>query len=248
MFPVRDLNPTRRKPFVTWALIAVNVVLWIFAWSLGPRGIELFVSFAGVVPRTLVTLGDSSVLWTPLTSMFMHAGWLHLLGNMWFLHIFGDNVEDHLGHVRYALLYVLAGLCAVAAHVVLAPFGTLPLVGASGAIAGVLGAYMVRFPRAPILAWFLIGVVELPAFAFLFVWFGYQLWMTVGSLSAVSAGGVEQGGVAFAAHAGGFIAGFLLDRLLGPSKEQIEREEVERRKNLSAMRARTPHRRFMDPD
>jgi membrane associated rhomboid family serine protease len=232
MLPIRDINPTRRPPFVTWALIAINVVVWLFAWSLGPRGIEAMVVLLGVVPQRLLALEDPMVLLTPITSTVMHAGWAHLLGNMWFLHIFGDNVEDHLGHVRYVLLYVLAAMCAVAAHVVLAPFSALPMVGASGAIAGVLGAYMVRFPRAPILAWFLLGVIELPAFVFLFVWFGYQLLMTVTSL-----GGVEQGGVAFAAHAGGFVAGMALDRLLGPSRAELQREELERRK-----------RRLLGPD
>jgi membrane associated rhomboid family serine protease len=248
VFPVRDLNPTRRRPFVTWALIALNVAVWLFAWSLGPSGVELFIGAFGLVPRRLVTLADGWTLVTPLTSMFMHGGWAHLLGNVWFLHIFGDNVEEHLGHFRFAVFYVLAGLCAVAAHVVLAPFGTLPLVGASGAIAGVLGAYMLRYPRAPILAWFLIGLVELPAFVFLFVWFGYQLLMAFGTMGAA-----EQGGVAFAAHAGGFVAGIGLDRLLSPGPEELRRQEEERHRRLeSARRDRIAHhrehRRWMDTD
>lgn len=248
MFPVRDLNPTRSRPFVTWSLIAMNVAVWLFAWSLGPAGVERFVLLLGMVPAHLLSLSDPLVVLTPLTSMFMHAGWAHLLGNVWFLHIFGDNVEDHLGHLRYAIFYVLAGLCAVAAHLLIAPFGELPLVGASGAIAGVLGAYMIRFPRAPILAWFVIGVVELPAVAFLFVWFAYQLWMTLGSL-----GTTAQGGVAFAAHAGGFAAGVALERLLAPSKEEIARHEVERHRILDQARAKRAaqhrsRRRWMDPD
>lgn len=243
MFPVRDLNPTRAFPFVTWTLIAVNVAVWLFAWALGPQGVEVFVALFGLVPRRLLS-GETWALITPLTSMFMHGGWAHLLGNVWFLHIFGDNVEEHLGHARYLLFYVLAGVCAAMVHVLIAPFGTLPLVGASGAIAGVLGAYMLRYPRAPILAWFVIGVVEVPAFVFLFVWFGYQLLMTAGSLGAV-----EQGGVAFAAHAGGFVAGIALERLLAPGRGAWEREQVQRRHRLEEARAhQRPHRRWLDPD
>lgn len=245
MFPVRDLNPALRRPFVTYSLIAINVAVWVFAWSLGPDGTEALVRLLGATPSRLLTLSDPMALWTPLTSMFMHGGWAHLLGNVWFLHIFGDNVEDHLGHLRFALLYVLAGLCAVAAQVVLSPFSEIPMVGASGAIAGVLGAYMLRFPRAPILAWILIGIVELPAFAFLFVWFGYQLLMTVGSLASV-----QSGGVAFAAHAGGFVAGMALDRMLGPSREELQRQQVARRARLAEMRRRegVTHRQWMDPE
>lgn len=248
MFPVRDLNPTRNKPFVTWLLITMNVAVWVFAWSLGVRGIEQFVRLFGVIPQNLLSFTDPSAWLTPVTSLFMHAGWAHLLGNVWFLHIFGDNVEDHLGHFRYLVFYVLAGVCAVVAHLVIAPFGTLPLVGASGAIAGVLGAYVMRFPRAPILAWFVIGVVEVPAFVFLFVWFAYQLVMTFGSL-----GMTEQGGVAFAAHAGGFVAGMGLERLLAPKPRTFEEHERERRLALERERARRARehrerRRWMHPD
>jgi membrane associated rhomboid family serine protease len=221
VFPVRDLNPTQRRPYVTWVLIAINLAVWLFAWSLGPRATEALVYVMGAVPQRL-TVALPRAWPTLLTSMFMHASWAHVLGNAWFLHVFGDNVEDHLGHFRYAALYLLAGLAALATHVALAPGGTIPVVGASGAIAGALGAYMVRFPRAPILAWFVIGLVELPAWVFLFVWFGYQLVMTVFSL-----GSPESGGVAFAAHAGGFVAGALLDRAIGPSREAMRALELE---------------------
>jgi membrane associated rhomboid family serine protease len=243
VFPVRDVNPTRTTPYVTYGLIAANLVVWTVAWGLGPPGIEAFVRVLGAVPRALVTLGDPIVLLTPLTSMFMHGSWLHVLGNVWFLHVFGDNVEDHLGHVRFAFFYVLAGLCAIVAHVVLAWSSTIPLVGASGAIAGVLGAYMLRYPRAPILAWFVIGLVELPAFVFLFVWFGYQLLMTVGSLGPA----MEHGGVAFAAHVGGFVAGIALDRLLGPSSHEMAKRQAERLERLAEVRTRRlPRRRWLD--
>lgn len=248
MFPVRDVNPTTRPPVVTWSLIGIDVAVFAFAWAEGPAGVERFVRVLGLVPAELLALSSPSALLAPLTSIFMHASWAHLLGNVWFLHIFGDNVEDHLGHARFVAFYLLAGLCAVAAHVVMAPFGTLPLVGASGAIAGVLGAYMVRYPRAPILAWFVIGFVELPAFAFLFVWFGYQLLMTFGSL-----GSIEQGGVAFTAHVGGFLAGIGLERLLRPGPDEVARRERERHARLEEDRARRAaqnreHRRWLDPD
>lgn len=243
MFPIRDLNPAQRRPYVTYALIAANVAIWGFAWLLGPVGIEAFVVWLGVVPRKLLALADPLVLMTPLTSMFMHGSWAHLIGNMWFLHVFGDNVEDHLGHARFAVFYVLAGLCAVATHLALSPFGTLPLVGASGAIAGVLGAYMIRYPRAPILTWVGFFLVEVPAFVFLFVWFGYQLLMTVGTV-----GFVEAGGVAFAAHAGGFVAGVVLDPLLGPSRAEIERRRAARAARWQQVRrARSaPRSRWFD--
>lgn len=214
MFPIRDVNPAERRPVVTYGLLAANVGIFVVAWAIGLGRVEPFVRMLGVVPIEIVTLAHPLAIWQPLTSMFMHASWAHLLGNMWFLHVFGDNVEDRLGHVRYALLYVLAGLCAVAVHVLLAPAGTLPLVGASGAIAGVLGAYVLRFPHARIITWVLAGIAEVPAFVFLFVWFGFQLLMTF-----VTIGSVARGGIAFAAHAGGFVAGMALDRLLGPRQD-----------------------------
>jgi membrane associated rhomboid family serine protease len=199
MLPIRDINPTRRPPFVTWALIAINVVVWLFAWSLGPRGIEAMVVLLGVVPQRLLALEDPMVLLTPITSTVMHAGWAHLLGNMWFLHIFGDNVEDHLGHVRYVLLYVLAAMCAVAAHVVLAPFSALPMVGASGAIAGVLGSHLVLYPRSRTIA-LILSVIpfRLPSWALLAQFFVFQ-WFSLG----------DQSQTAYVAHIYGFVAGMI---------------------------------------
>jgi membrane associated rhomboid family serine protease len=213
MFPVRDINPAARTPVVTWTLIALNGLAFLATWVLGS---QLLADALGLVPARLFFANAAWVWITPLTSMFIHASWAHVLGNLWFLHVFGDNVEDHLGHARFLALYLLSGLSAAVLHVALAPLSPVPLVGASGAIAGVLGAYMFRFPRAPILAWFVVFLVELPAFAFLVVWFGYQLWMTLGTF-----GGQERGGVAFAAHVGGFIAGALIDRILeGPRQKQ----------------------------
>ena len=203
---------------MTWLLIAVHLAVWLAVWWLGPAAGRALMEAFGVTPARLLTLEPSWAVVTPFTSLFVHAGWVHVLGNVWFLHVFGDNVEDQLGRGRYLALYVLAHLCAVTAFVMLAPFGELPLVGASGGIAGVLGAYMLRFPRAPIVAWFVIGAVELPAHAFLLVWFGYQLVMTLGTWTSLGAGGV-----AFSAHVAGFLSGIVLDRILDPGQPRGRR-------------------------
>lgn len=210
VIPLRDNNPTRTRPVLTWAIIAVNVAVWLYQFSLGPD-MQVFVDRWGVIPYylTLPYLGS----WiTPFTSMFMHGGWMHLIMNMWFLFVFGDNIEDELGRPRFALFYVICGLAAVAAQVAIDPTSTTPMVGASGAIAGVLGGYMMLHPRAPVLTavplLIFIQLVELPAWIFLFVWFGLQLLQGFTSL------GLEVGGgVAFFAHIGGFVAGLVLVRL-----------------------------------
>lgn len=213
MIPIRDLNPTRRKPVVTWMIIVANVAVWLYQVSLGPAMLP-FVERWGVVPYYLTQDPHVGSLLTPLTSMFMHGGWLHLIGNMWFLHVFGDNIEDQLGRVRYVFFYVVSGLGAVALQVLIDPASRIPMVGASGAIAGVLGGYMMLFPRARVLTlvpiFIFIQFVELPAFLFLFVWFGLQLLYGVTSLGAEA----DVGGVAFFAHIGGFVVGLALVRLL----------------------------------
>ena len=243
MLPIGDRNPTRTTPVVNYVLIALNVAvfLWEYVIMLG-GGEAWLVPGYGLVPSRLAN-DPPGEAFTVLTSMFMHGGWGHLGGNMLFLYIFGDNVEDSVGHGRYLAFYVLAGIGAAAAQIGVDPSSTVPMVGASGAIAGVLGAYMLRFPRAPILAWFVIAVVELPAFVFLFVWFGYQLFMTIGTM------GSEAGGVAFAAHAGGFVAGMILDRMLGPSQAAVHRQQAERRARLARLRGQgMAHRRWMKTD
>lgn len=235
MIPLRDLNPTRRRPFVTWALIAVNVGVWLYQFSLGPEMIS-FVHEWGAVPYHLTEGGKLGIYLTPLTSMFMHGGWVHLIGNMWFLHVFGDNIEDELGHERYLLFYLVAGLGAVALQTAIDPSSQTPMVGASGAIAGVLGGYMMLHPRARVLTMvpivFFVHFVELPAFLFLFVWFGLQLMQ--GFLSLGVADGAA-GGVAFFAHIGGFVVGLVLVRLLrmpqsqrGPIEPELRRAEWRR--------------------
>lgn len=218
MIPLRDRNPATRTPYVTRGLIVLHVAVWVAVWSLGPSASDAVIRAFGVTPVRVWSLAWPDLVVTPITSMLLHAGWAHALGNVWFLHVFGDNVEDHLGHARFLALYVLSHLFAVVAFVALVPAGDAPLVGASGAISGVLGAYMIRYPRAPILAWFVVGAIELPALVFLLIWFAYQLFMAFGTLA--SAGG---GGVAFSAHVAGFAAGMWLDTMLstaGPARRR----------------------------
>jgi len=205
--PIKDLNPTRTFPFVTYALIVANVLGYLIELSLVRQfGESAIVGGFGLVPARL--LADPSVeALTILTSMFMHGSLAHLAGNMLFLHIFGDNVEDSLGHVRYLGLYLLSGLAAAGAQTLVNLNSPGAMLGASGAIAGVLGAYIVLFPRAPILCLFFLFVVSVPAWLEIGVWFGLNL------LSGLSSLGMRSlGGVAFFAHIGGFLAGLLLVR------------------------------------
>ena len=208
---------------MTVALIALNVIVFLHEASLGPY-LEKFVFAYGLVPRRLVFWPGAPLdpaRFLPLfTSMFWHGGWLHLLGNMLYLWIFGDNVEDKLGHLRYLVFYLAAGIVAALTQVALDPTSLLPTVGASGAIAGVLGAYLVSYPRAKVLTlvpilifpWF----VEIPAFAYLIFWFLLQLLEGVGQLGVPQ----ERGGVAVWAHIGGFIAGVVLVKLMEPPRRR----------------------------
>lgn len=206
MFPIRDHNPSGRTPYVTYALVAANIMVFLGYWLTitDPRALDWFFASWGLVPAQ-VTSGAG---WSGfLTSMFLHGGWMHLAGNMLFLWIFGDNLEDIMGHLRYALFYLACGLVAAFGQVVADPASYVPMVGASGAIAGVMGGYLVLFPRARIdvLVIFVVffRIFAVPAWAMLGLWFGMQLFS---SFAAPSAGG----GVAYAAHAGGFIAGLVL--------------------------------------
>ncbi len=220
MIPIRDLNPSRTRPVVTYALIAINAAVWLYQVFLylggGAAAMNAFVYQFGAVPHWLTSGEHAGSYVTPLTSMFMHGGWMHVIGNMWFLWIFGDNVEDALGKVKYVVFYVLCGLIAVVAQVIIDPDSTVPMVGASGAIAGVLGGYVLLYPRARVLTLvpivFFITFMELPAFLFIFVWFGFQLLSGFVSLGQMSE--ATQGGVAFFAHVGGFLAGLALVKLM----------------------------------
>ncbi|MCA9602934.1 MAG: rhomboid family intramembrane serine protease [Myxococcales bacterium] len=231
MIPLRDLNPTRRNPVVTWCLVAANVTLFFFELYLeftgGPQDLKAFINAYAVIPARFAVLHDVSTL---VTSTFLHGGFLHLLGNMWFLWIFGDNVEDKLGHGRYLLFYVLAGIAAGLCQIVIAPASTVPMIGASGAIAGVLAGYVVLFPHARVVTlvpiFIFIQFIELPAFVFIFVWFGFQLLEGYVSLGAVAA---NMGGTAFFAHIGGFVFGLLLIRTFRPGGERRSRSGQGRR-------------------
>jgi hypothetical protein len=215
VFPLRDLNPTRSVPVLTYLLIAANAVVFFHEITLDPAQGEEFVFRWGMVPYFLTQDVQIGSLATPFTSMFIHGGWLHLLGNMWFLHIFGDNVEDALGRGRYLLFFVLCGLLAAVGQTLIDPQSKIPMVGASGAIAGVLGAYYRLFPKARIVTlipiFFFMMVRELPAVFFIVLWFVMQLLEGFGSLGQVSQGG----GVAFFAHIGGFLGGLLLINVFG---------------------------------
>lgn len=214
MIPLKDDNPSRLTPFVNYALIAACVLVFLWQMTLGPQGGQMAVYALGVIPAVL--LGDAELPsdvamvgpWaTVITSMFLHGGILHLLGNMLYLWIFGDNVEDSMGHVRFIVFYVLCGIAAVFAQALPDPSSQVPMIGASGAISGVLGAYLLLFPHARILVLIPLGFImhstRLPAMWVLLLWFGLQFL----SSAMQQAGG---GGVAFRAHIGGFIAGLVL--------------------------------------
>ena len=201
MIPLRDVIPSRSFPFFTIAFIVLNSLAFLFEQSLSERALDQFIRTYGVVPARLDALAV-------LTSMFLHGGWLHFLGNMLYLWIFGDNVEDRLGHGRFVVFYLLCGAAAVAAHVFMNPNSTIPTIGASGAIAGVLGAYFVLYPNSRVLALvpliIIWEIIEVPAILFLGLWFLMQFFYGVGSMAKA---GVESGGVAFWAHIPGFVVG-----------------------------------------
>lgn len=208
MIPLRDAIRSRTFPFVNVTLIIINILVWLFQLSLGSRG-EAFILHYGLVPvRFFWGLHhDLAASVVPVfTSMFLHGGWFHVLGNMWFLYIFGDNVEDRVGHINYFFFYFICGIGAAMAQTFLSPHSSLPIVGASGAIAGILGGYFLLFPHSRILTlvpiFIFIQFVEIPAFIFLILWFLLQFMM-----GAFSTG---EGGVAWWAHIGGFVAGVVL--------------------------------------
>jgi membrane associated rhomboid family serine protease len=202
MIPLRDVIPSRTFPFLTMAFIALNSVAFFFELMLPEPALQSFIGAYGVVP---VNFSWTSVL----TSMFLHGGWLHFLGNMLYLWIFGDNVEDRLGHGRFVIFYLLCGAAAALAHVFVNPSSYVPTIGASGAIAGVMGAYFVLYPHSRVLAlvplFIFWEIIEVPAILFLGVWFVMQFFSGVGSI--VLNAGAEAGGVAFWAHVAGFLAG-----------------------------------------
>jgi membrane associated rhomboid family serine protease len=206
MFPIRDHNPSNTTPYVTYALIVANIVVFLAYWPLfaEPGALRQFFDIWAILPAR-ITQGEGTE--TLLTSMFLHGGLLHLAANMLFLHIFGDNLEDEMGHLPYLGFYLASGLAAGLAQVMAAPASTVPMVGASGAIAGVMGGYLLLFPRARVDVIFIFiiffKVLPLPAWMMLGVWFAVQL--VSGAVADLSAGGV-----AYMAHAGGFLAGMAM--------------------------------------
>ena len=216
MIPLRDINPTQSRPVLTWSLIGLNVAIFLYQRTM-PQGDEEFVRQWGVVPYHL-TSGHLGSVSTLLTSMFLHGGWMHLIFNMWSLYIFGDNVEDRLGRVRFVVFYVLTGFAAAIAHTLIDPDSKVPMVGASGAIAGVLAAYLRMFPHARVVTliplFFFFFIRELPAVFFIGLWFVIQLLNGLQSLGFPAS---SMGGVAFFAHIGGFLAGLYLIGRMGPA-------------------------------
>lgn len=214
MIPLKDDNPTNTTPVVSWSLIGACVLVFLWQVSLGPRAGQEAVYALGVIPAVLLegaSLPPEIALVSPeitiFTSMFMHGGWMHLIGNMLYLWIFSDNVEDSMGHGRYIVFYLLCGVAAVFAQALPDTHSTIPMIGASGAISGVLGAYLLLFPHARVVVLIPLGfysqIVRMPAGMVLLIWFGLQLLQ-----SAMTPKG--EAGVAFGAHIGGFLAGMVL--------------------------------------
>lgn len=211
MIPLRDNVPARRFPLVNTALIGLNVLVFLVQTALGPQ-VERVFQIYGLVPAQF-WVGADLGRWVPLfTSMFLHGGWWHLISNMLALYIFGDNVEDRLGHVRYLIFYLVGGLVAGGAHLVAYSGSTIPTVGASGAIAGVLGGYLVLFPQARVLTlipvFYFLRLVEIPALIYLGFWFISQLFNGLFALAYADV--FQSGGVAWWAHIGGFVFGLVI--------------------------------------
>jgi membrane associated rhomboid family serine protease len=201
MIPLRDVIPSQTTPYITVTIILLNAAAWVFELSLPSDLLPVFLQVYGVVPARLHAL-------TLVTSMFLHGSWMHVIGNMWYLWIFGDNVEDRVGHGRFIFFYLLCGIAASLGQILIAPDSTLPTIGASGAIAGVMGAYFVLYPRSRVLTLIPLvifwEVIEVPAIMLLGFWFLMQLF-SAGAIAVTSSTG--GGGVAFMAHVAGFLCG-----------------------------------------
>ncbi len=224
MIPIRDDAPRSGTPYITYFLLALNVIVFLFEVGIGPGRRADFIFQFGVIPASITHLRDGLSPETPagalfplLSSMFLHASWLHLIANMWALWIFGDNIEDYLGHFLYLLVYLASGLAGSLLHVLLNSASLVPSVGASGAIAGIMGAYFVLFPSARVLTIvpILFFFVWLPAWVVLGYWFVAQ-FLSGAATAIASTSSTQGGGVAVWAHVGGFITGILLIRLLPP--------------------------------
>jgi membrane associated rhomboid family serine protease len=228
MFPVGDDNVRgAHRPWVTWALIAVNVVVFLYELSLGLDGLQQLANDYGAVP---VQIAQGKRLYTLVTSMFLHGGWLHIIGNMLFLAVFGDNIEATLGRLGYLIFYLAGGIVASLAQVWANPGANVPSIGASGAVAAVLGAYAVIYPtsrvRVLVVLLFWITITRVTALLFIGLWFVIQFFNGVASLGVQTA---QTGGVAYWAHVGGFALGIVVGFLFRSRAPQLEREPSRRR-------------------
>ena len=220
MIPIKVTQPSYSTPVVTIALIAANILVFLHEFWLqmaDPYALNHFMTVYSLRPAYFHFANV-------ITAMFVHANWLHVLGNMLFLWVFGDNVEDILGHGKFLAFYLLCGIAAGMAQVFMDPYSRVPMVGASGAIAGVMGGYLMKFPRSRVLmiTWFIfIFTFELPAWAMLIYWFALQLFGGFGAVEEAS-----QGGVAFFAHVGGFVSGMILINLMGTRQRYWRREDL----------------------
>jgi membrane associated rhomboid family serine protease len=202
MIPLRDIIPSRTVPYITVTIIVLNALAWLFELSLPRDVLPVFLQVYGVVPADFHPA-------TLVSSMFLHGGWSHVIGNMWYLWIFGDNIEDRLGHGRFIIFYLLCGIAAAVGQIIVDPSSRLPTIGASGAIAGVMGAYFVLYPQSRVLTlipWVFLQIVELPAIVLLGFWFLMQLF-SAGAIAVTAS--THGGGVAFAAHVAGFVTGIV---------------------------------------
>ncbi|PSO61253.1 MAG: rhomboid family intramembrane serine protease [Cyanobacteria bacterium QH_2_48_84] len=233
MVPLRDNNPTKTTPYITYALIAINVLVFLHELSLNPQQLQIFFRLYAIVPQELtasfsgINVNQPIPEWLTLfSSQFIHGGWLHIGFNMLFLWIFGNNIEEKLGRVKFLIFYLACGALAGLAQWFFSAQSEVPSLGASGAIAGVMGAYILRFPQAEILTliplFFFFFTIRLPAVFFLAFWFLQQAFQGIASLNTSASIGMEGGGVAYWAHAGGFIFGAILGPLLGLFSSQDE--------------------------
>ncbi len=235
MVPLKDENPVQITPYVTYGLIAANILVFIYELSLTPQELDQFFRVWAIVPRELTLTWTGQLVpphpvpeWLTLfSSQFLHGGFLHVAGNMLFLWIFGNNVEERLGHVKYLIFYLACGALAAISQWFFSAYSVVPSLGASGAIAGVMGAYILRYPGAKIVTLIPFGIflapIRIPAVFFLGFWFLQQATYGIASLGAPSSIGMEQGGVAYWAHAGGFVFGAILGPLLGLFSEEPPR-------------------------
>lgn len=226
MIPLRDNIPSRIQPIVTWSLIAANCYVFYLQISAGGSvGFERFINQWAVIPFKL--FHEPGRYWTSLlTATFLHGGWMHIIGNMVFLYIFGDNVEDRMGHVKFLIFYLLVGMVANFSQAFISQSSKIPLIGASGAIAGVLGSYFYYYPHSRILTLIPLGlfsrVVEIPAFIFLGIWFLLQTINSTVAISVQMATQKASGGVAFLAHAAGFVAGLVCSPIFGDKRSRFK--------------------------